>query len=210
MDGLLLDTERISHESWIQATEDLKAPIDESVFLKIIGMNTPTYRATLYELIGDQIDVDQLIAVASEVYYEKVDAGVPLKPGALACIEWLNAAGIPQSVATSSDQSLACNKLAQHDLVEHFHSIASGDQVSQGKPHPEIFQTAANRMEVPAEECLVFEDSRHGVIGAHAAGARVILVPDLAEHGPDTESLAYEIWDSLEQGPQRFATWRSA
>ncbi len=207
MDGLLLDTERLSHESWLQACQSLRIEIDEVEFRKIIGMNEPSFRKALHQAIGDRVDVPELVARSDEIYHQKIDRGVPLRKGARVCIEWLSNEGIPQSVATSSRQSLAQKKLGHHDLVCHFHSIVSGDQVTNGKPHPEIFITAAEQMGMEPQDCLAFEDSLHGVHAAAASGARVILVPDLAIHNDQSRGLADEIWESLEQGPEKFQEW---
>lgn len=207
MDGLLIDTERLSHESWLEASQALGLEIDPIEFRKIIGMNETSFRETLHNAIGDQINVPDLIARSDEIYHKKIAKGVPLRKGARTCIEWLSDEGIPQSVATSSKQSLAQKKLGQHDLISHFHSIVSGDQVTNGKPHPEIFITAAEQMGIEPRDCLAFEDSRHGVHAAAASGARVILVPDLAIHNNESRGLAHEIWDSLEQGPLKFQEW---
>ncbi len=207
MDGLLIDSERLSHESWLQASDTLGVAIEDSVFHGIIGLNKKTFRGVLHERIGHRVDVEELIRVADDFYRVKVNAGVPLKKGARACIEWLSNNDMPQSVATSSKQKLARKKLGHHDLLDHFISIASGDQVNQGKPHPEIFLTAASRMSIAPEDCLMFEDSKHGVVAASEAGGRVILVPDLAVHGEGSHKRVFQIWDSLEQGPRQFQEW---
>ncbi len=207
MDGLLLDSERLSHESWIEASEALGVKINEIEFRKIIGMNEAGLIAQLRKSIGNRIDVLSLSQRVDEIYHDKIREGVPLKKGALECIEWLSQAGIVQCVATSSKQAIAQKKLGHHGLLDHFHSITSGDQVERGKPHPEIYLTAASKMGFDPGDCLAFEDSRHGIHAAAASGARVILVPDLAIHDDESRSLALEIWDSLEAGPRKFEAW---
>lgn len=207
MDGLLLDTERLAHESWQQASRELATGIDDNIFLEIIGMNVKSFHDWLEERLGHQTDVPALVQRTNDIYQVKIAEGPPLKSGARSCIEWLSHRGVPQAVATSSAQDLAQRKLGHHDLLPHFHSITSGDQVSRGKPHPEIFQKAAKQMQIPPERCLIFEDSRLGIIGAAASGATVVLVPDLAIHDDESENLAFQIWESLEQGPSQFNTW---
>jgi len=207
MDGLLLDSERISHNSWLSACASLEVEIHEDVFRSIIGLNRQTSRKTLEEQIGSIVDLERLIYTANEIYQERISQGVPLKPGARECIEWLHQNDVPQSVATSTQQALAKKKLGHHALVEFFHSVVGGDQVERGKPNPEIFITAARRMEVDPSDCIIFEDSRHGIAAASASGARPILVPDLAIHDDESKVHAWEIWDSLEQGPEKFAKW---
>lgn len=207
MDGLLLDSERISHNSWLTACASLGVQIHEDVFRSIIGLNSRTSRQTLNEQIGKVADLERLIFTANEVYQERISKGVPLKAGARACIEWLQENAVPQSVATSTQQDLAKKKLGHHELVDRFHSIVGGDQVTHGKPNPEIFITAARRTEIDPADCIIFEDSRHGIAAANASGARPILVPDLAIHDEESKAHAWEIWESLERGPEKFAEW---
>ncbi len=207
MDGLLLDTERLAHESWQQASRELETGIEDALFLQIIGMNVESFHRWLDERLGDNVDVDRLVQRANDIYHAKIEKGPPLKAGAQSCVEWLATQGVAQAVATSSDQELARRKLGHHGLLRHFHEIVSGDQVTHGKPHPEIFLKAAQSLRKPADRCLVFEDSRLGVISAAAAGATVILVPDIALHDAESRQLAFEIWESLEEGLDRFGDW---
>jgi len=208
MDGLLLDSERISHDSWLSARRSLGVEIHEDVFRSIIGLNSRTSRKTLDDQIGEVVDLDRLIYTANEIYQERVSKGIPLKTGARTCVEWLHRNAIRQSVATSTKQALAKKKLEQHELVDFFHSIVGGDQVENGKPDPEIFITAAHRMETNPADCIIFEDSRHGIAAANASGAHPILVPDLAIHDDESKAHAWEIWDSLERGPEKFVEWQ--
>jgi HAD superfamily hydrolase (TIGR01509 family) len=207
MDGLLLDSERISHNSWLTACASLDVEIQEDVFRGIIGLNRRTSRKMLEEQIGSIVDLERLINTANEIYQERISQGVPLKKGARECIVWLHQNDVLQSVATSTQQALAKKKLGHHALVKLFHSVVVGDQVEHGKPNPEIFITAARRMGVDPSECVIFEDSRHGIAAANASGGRPILVPDLAIHDDESESHAWEIWDSLERGPEKFEEW---
>ena len=208
MDGLLLDSERISHDSWLSACASLGVEIHEDVFRSIIGLNSRTSRKKLDDQIGEVVDLDLLIYTANEIYQQRVSRGVPLKTGARTCIEWLHHHAVPQSVATSTKQALAKKKLGHHNLIDLFHSVVGGDQVEHGKPNPEIFITAARRMEIDPADCIIFEDSRHGIAAANASGGRPILVPDLAIHDDESKAHAWEIWDSLERGPEKFVEWQ--
>lgn len=207
MDGLILDTERLAHESWQQCSREFELGVDDSLFLEIIGMNVESFHRWLSERLHVSVDVTALVQRANAIYQAKIAAGPPLKSGAKESIEWLAKRDIPQAVATSSSQDLARRKLGHHDLLPHFGTISSGDQVSRGKPHPEIFLKAARDLGQKPSRCLIFEDSRLGVMGAAASGATVILVPDMAVHDEESRDLAHEIWDSLEIGPDRFAKW---
>jgi beta-phosphoglucomutase-like phosphatase (HAD superfamily) len=104
---------------------------------------------------------------------------------------------IPVAVATSSEPDYAALSLKSADLGSHFKHIVTGDQIANGKPAPDIFLEAANRLKVAPETCIAFEDSEAGVLSASSAGMRVYLVPDLKVPSKATQSLAYSVGDSL-------------
>jgi len=199
MDGTLLDTERLSLEAWKEAVRQLGGEVSEEVFLSIIGMTRPHFEMVLEDALGRSIDVPALIELTNEIYQERVAKGVPLKPGARRCLDLLRARGVPQALATSSSMPTVLKKLGAHGLVDRFAALLTGDQVARSKPDPEIYLRAAAALGLRAEECLVFEDSRHGVVAASRAGAFTALVPDLVVHERDTLDLVVARVESLEE-----------
>ncbi len=105
---------------------------------------------------------------------------------------------IPIAIATSSDASFTALSLHSAGLGDRFEHIVTGDQVVAGKPAPDIFLEAANRLKVAPESCVVFEDSEAGVTSASAAGMTVYLVPDLKMPSQETQVLAYRVVGSLQ------------
>lgn len=100
-------------------------------------------------------------------------------PGAAELVEQLAAAGIPMAIATSSRQSSVAKKRKNHEaMFQQFGAIVCGDQVSNGKPAPDIYIKAAQELGVDANECLVVEDALTGVRAGKAAGCTVMAVPD--------------------------------
>ena len=125
--------------------------------------------------------------------------GIPHKSGLLALLEMLEPLRLPKAVATSTRKQNAVALLEKVRILHHFSTVVGGDEVSKGKPDPEIFLTAAARLDVQPERCIVFEDSPAGIRGAHAAGMIPILVPDLIEPPPDIRALACRVLESLEE-----------
>jgi len=117
--------------------------------------------------------------------------------GVAELLAWCAESGRPCAVATSMHTTKAEYKLAAANLRGFFRVVIGGDQVVQGKPAPDIYLRAAAALGVPAAECGVFEDSEPGVRAAHAAGARVVWVPDLALVDAATQGLAAAQVDSL-------------
>lgn len=82
------------------------------------------------------------------------------------------------AVATSSVSASARPFLDRHNLTRFFDTIVTGDEVERGKPHPDIYLTAAHRLKLSPNDCLVIEDALSGIASAKAAGMRVVAIPD--------------------------------
>ncbi len=199
MDGMLIDTESISLVAWRDGCQALGHEVDEESFLPIIGMNRASMTAKLEQTLSPEIDVEQLIRRASLCYEKLIRQGVPLKPGARDCLLRMRELGTPQALATSSSQRFATLKLDHHGLLDCFAALVTGDQVTNGKPHPEPYLTAAARLEVAPSSCIAFEDSVNGIQSAHTAGMFTALVPDLAPHDAVSMSRVSRTFDSLEE-----------
>ncbi|MBM4094031.1 MAG: HAD-IA family hydrolase, partial [Planctomycetes bacterium] len=98
-------------------------------------------------------------------------------PGLFPLLDALEAAGIPRAIATSSDRELLDACLAPFDLRHRFEFALTSEDVTRGKPHPEVYLQAAARFGVSPSQTVVFEDSQNGCRAAHAAGAFTIAVP---------------------------------
>ena len=119
--------------------------------------------------------------------YEKKhirENGISRKKGIIELLEFLEIQDIPKGVATSTRYKSAIQKLELTGLLKYFEHITGGDQVSQGKPAPDIFLAAAEKMKVDPDNCLVLEDSEPGIKAALAAGMLPIMIPDLKQPSP--------------------------
>jgi HAD superfamily hydrolase (TIGR01509 family) len=123
--------------------------------------------------------------------------GVPCKQGLFEVLDFLDSRQMRRAVATSTRTELAERKLARVGVLDRFDAVVGGDQVRNGKPAPDIYLRAAERLERGPDECIVLEDSRNGVRAASAAGMTVILVPDLCPIDQETEQLAFRTARSL-------------
>ena len=197
MDGLLLDTEPISLRVWKQATRDLGYELDEDTCDRMVGLNQSANRDMLAQRFGGGFPVDELIALAQVRYREALEEGVPHKLGLLDFIRFINERGIPRAVATSTATNLAAHKLRQAGVLHHFDIVVGGDLVSRGKPDPDLFLMAADRLHHRPEDCTVLEDSAPGIRAAVAAGMRPILIPDGREPSDEMRKAAHAIVESL-------------
>lgn len=122
---------------------------------------------------------------------------VPKKPGLDELLALLDSRHIPKAVATSTRRKIAVTQLAANGLLDRFDAIATGDEVANGKPAPDLFLLAAQRLGADPAACLVLEDAEPGVIAAHRAGMQVYMVPDLQPVSSTTERLAAGVFRSL-------------
>ena len=202
MDGTLLNTEVVARRSWLQAASELQIPLTEELCTHMTGRRSRDVDAHLAAALGPTTDIPGLRALARKFYHEELDRHMPVKPGALENLQFLQALGIPQAVATSTAHDTACKKLANADMKQFFEHVVGGDQVQEGKPAPEIFHKAGSLIKVPSNRLIVVEDSGPGIQGAAAAQTTPILVPDLVQYGPEITSLAHRIflnlWELLE------------
>jgi len=115
---------------------------------------------------------------------------VPLKPGAEALLAWLKERHIKAGIATSNSRKLAEALLESLGLSDYFHAVVTGDEVTKGKPDPEIYLKASRKMGADPDRCLVFEDIVPGLQAGLAAGMEVCSVWDRASAGKQQEKEA--------------------
>lgn len=182
MDGLLLDTERFYTEVTQEIAGRYGRVFDWSVKSNMVGrpaLDAARYLVATLEL---PLTPEEYLREREGRLAELFPASEPL-PGARALTDALAARGVPQAVATSSNQRLFDLKTARHgDWFRVFGAIVRGDdpRVRHGKPAPDIFLVAASELGVRPEDCAVFEDAPVGIEAARAAGMQVIAVPDPA------------------------------
>ena len=120
---------------------------------------------------------ERLAVESNAIFLGLLEEHLRIMPGLVELLDALEAAGTPKAIATGSDRRLAETCLASFDLDARFEFLMTGDDVARGKPHPEIYLAAAERLGVEPHETLVLEDSQNGCKAAAAAGAFTVAVP---------------------------------
>jgi len=207
MDGLLLDSERPIQDAWLRLSAEAGRPLTAADYRLTVGRSRPDCLALLAGWFGS--------VEAAERMYEAVDAdvarrfegrGFALKPGVTPLLQALRDRGVRCAVASSTRHAKVLDRLGAAGIAPHFDPVHGGDQVARGKPHPDLFELAARSLDVPASDCLVFEDSSYGATGALAAGMGVVLVPDLKDPDPDIAPRCV-VLSSLEQALAHVPAW---
>ena len=207
MDGLMLDTERIALACWDRAARIHGYELDPAIGLGMVGLNTRDCVRWVKQVLGDDFPMEAINVTSRELYHAELDRAMPVKPGLLRLLNWLQAERIPLAVATSTRHEWALKKLRKANILDYFQGMVCGDQVSLGKPHPEIFLTAASRINMEPAACVVLEDSDPGVRGAHAAGMRVIQVPDVKAPSAEVLAFGHPVYPSLQQAHAQLQAW---
>jgi HAD superfamily hydrolase (TIGR01509 family) len=128
-----------------------------------------------------------LIATWGRHFRELAATGLPLKPGAIELLDLLDDLGLPRAIATSSTHAMVQANLLMHSLTERFHGVVAHGDYASGKPAPDPYLKAAERLGVAPALCLALEDSHSGVRSASAAGMMAVMGPDLI---PPTEEIS--------------------
>ncbi len=198
MDGLLLDTERVCKNIFQQACEFLSIPFLEHIYLDIIGRNAQGIEKVIRQGYGDDLDYPTLHE-AWRCRYEAVvkHQAIPVKEGVVELLTWLKENGVSTAVATSTKNEVAKIKLKLAGLDGFFDNLTTGCEVKNGKPDPEIYLLAAQRLKVKPELCLAFEDSNNGVLSAVQANMQTFQIPDLVQPSDAILALGHTVSPSL-------------
>ncbi|MBB3993575.1 HAD superfamily hydrolase (TIGR01509 family) [Sulfitobacter undariae] len=190
MDGLLLDTERVCRDAFIDTRRAFSLPDSPEVFLKCVGHRQVDSDIIIRDSLENSADFEAFNAMWTANNDARLRREIPLKHGALQLLQILAAKGCSMAVATSTKTATARAHLEQAGMLRFITDVVGGDQVETGKPDPEVYHKAAALLAVDASDCVAFEDSETGTRAAVASGARTVQVPDLippspafAEHG---------------------------
>ena len=179
MDGLLLDTENIVNQCLKETAGQFGLFDMDDTFLELIGFRSKESDAMLLRGLDGRVDLAVFSAESDKRIRDRIAQGLPVKVGVVALLEELHKQQLPCAVASSTSTELVDKHLSEAGIRHFFASTTGGDQVSKGKPHPDIYHKAAASIGVSADKCVAFEDSETGTLAALASGASVVQVPDL-------------------------------
>jgi HAD superfamily hydrolase (TIGR01509 family) len=179
MDGLLIDTEAVYIKAYQAGAATMGVDLPLSFCHSMIGTPSPECDRMIQAFFGPAFRLDDFNGHVDGHAHRLLEAGVPIKPGAVELLAFLSERRLPLAVATSSSRRTTERHLGRAGLLGHFRALATRDDVERGKPHPDIHLEAARRLDVAPGRCLAFEDSNTGLTAAHAAGTMAIMVPDL-------------------------------
>lgn len=182
LDGLLLDTEPLHAQAWQQAAHHFGRPLADPELMQLRGRRRLDCAEQVREWIrASQLlvpSVDELLAIRQPIAEALLIKAQPMA-GAQAMIRRCIDLGLPMALATSSSKEAVNLKAKPHPWLAAIEERVHGDdpELRRGKPHPDVFQLAAQRLGVNCKDSWAFEDSPAGARAALAAGCRVFVVP---------------------------------
>jgi HAD superfamily hydrolase (TIGR01509 family) len=199
MDGLMFNTESLYRDAILAAAADGGHDVPLPFYLSTIGMSGEVTRLAFNERCGKEFDFDRFWTRASEQFIELAKMQLCLKTGVVELLDYLDDAGLPRAIATSSRHEDVQRNLAAQGLLDRFQTVIARGDYLRGKPHPDPFLHAADRLGIEPESCVALEDSHNGVRSASGAGMMTIMVPDLLPPTTEMEALCVCILGDLHE-----------
>jgi len=197
MDGVLADTEPFHWQAWQRLSQEMGFPMSYDDFRRTFGWRNPEL---LQDLCGPGVSEAWLVATADRkeaLYREAVRGHVASLPGVLELLQALQAAGFLQAVASAGPRENVDLILADLGIRGYFGVVLSGHDVERGKPDPQVFLRAAERLGVAPSRCVVIEDAVLGVRAARGAGMACLAVA--STHPAEALAEADQVVASLAQ-----------
>ena len=200
MDGVIFDSEKLYRKHWMITGKEYGIPEPEMKELcnLIAGSSKERNAKLMKSRFGEDFDYDTFRGkTMTRMDQEIAENGVELKPGVLELFQYLKENGYQIGLATSTIEERAKKNLTNAGIIDYFDYIVYGGIVPNGKPAPDIYLRACEKLGVKPEEAIGVEDSINGVKSSAAAGLYTIMVVDLIEPTEEIRPLADQIYDSL-------------
>ena len=199
MDGLMVDTESLATEAFIHSAKKQGYDMTKEETLMVLGFTTKSiYEFWENYFKNSDVSGKQLV----DDHYKYIEnvlftTGPKKMPYIEELLKYLKENNYKVAVASSSNMNHIINNMEKTGLKKYIDEFASGAEVKNGKPAPDVFLLAAERLGVEPKKCLVLEDSKAGVIAGSSAGAKVIMVPDMFKPDDECKEKAYKIVNNL-------------
>jgi len=176
-DGVVIDSSRPHRLSWERLARERGLALPPNHFERGFGKKNQTIIPEIYKWSSDPEEIEEL-GNAKEALYRKIleEEGLNPLPGAVRLFRELKEAGIPIAVGTSTPHANVECVIKLIGADGFFDAVIAAEDVDRGKPDPEVFLMGARKLGVAPEDCVVFEDSAHGIEAALAGGMRAVCL----------------------------------
>lgn len=196
LDGLIFNTEDVFIKATTEFLEPFGLQYEDQVRRRMMGQQAQVSTEILKNHYGLSLSVEQIRKEIDRIFIKVLPTILDVMPGFHDLIRAIKEAEIPAAVCTSSTSDYATSLLEQHGYLESFEFILGGDEVTNGKPAPDCYVMACQRLGVPPQDAMVLEDSENGCRAAVDAKTFAVAVPGKHNEGHDYQG-AEIIADSL-------------
>lgn len=198
MDGLMIDSERVTFECYQERLKDMNLTMDEEFYKTLLGKPIKGIYQRFYDVYGNDFPIENVIQDVHQLMAERFETeGVPVKKGLVELLHYLKDNNYKTIVATSSNRDRVDKILAQAKITEFFDDSICGDEVTKGKPNPEVFLKSCQKLSVNVDEAIVLEDSEAGIQASYDANIKVICIPDMKYPEKQYEEKTFKILKDL-------------
>lgn len=198
MDGTLLDSEKIGLKAWQYVIDKYSQPFDLSLPYRSIGLNYNSMKDLFLGELGKDFPFETYWKHTKQRFGEiEAESGIPVKQGFDKLCDYLKANNIGMYVATSTYHDSAAKELEHSGILGYFDGIIGGDEITKGKPDPEIFIKSAEKTGFEKSECLIVEDSSNGLRAGIASGMRTVFIKDIVDVPAEITDKAFAKCDDL-------------
>ena len=189
MDGTLFDTEKLYQRAWLDVAAQFGVEKNFELPKAISGTNLGEESERIVRRFYPNIDAKAYIARVLEVVDTWRTQQLELMAGVEEILAFFKSAGVAMAVASSAPVAVIEENLSRANLRGCFDVLIGGDLVTRSKPAPDIFLLAAERLNLPASDCYIFEDSFNGIRAAAASGGVAIMIPDTVQPTDDIKKI---------------------
>ena len=198
MDGLMIDSERVTFECYQERLKDMNLTMDEEFYKTLLGKPIKGIYQRFYDVYGNDFPIENVIQDVHQLMAERFETeGVPVKKGLVELLHYLKDNNYKTIVATSSNRDRVDKILAQAKITEFFDDSICGDEVTKGKPNPEVFLKSCLKLGVNVDVAIVLEDSEAGIQASYDANIKVICIPDMKYPKKQYEEKTFKILKDL-------------
>jgi len=178
MDGLMIDSEPLQKETWQATLRRYGHEMDEALFAQLIGLRISEDAVRLRDRFNLPVTAEVLSRQRTEMFLASLPGRLEAMPGLRELWADLRARGLKRALVTSGERRYVALVMCELDLDGAFDAMVVAEDVARGKPAPDVYLLAAERLGLPPAQCLVLEDAPNGVAAAKAAGMICVAVPN--------------------------------
>lgn len=199
-DGVVIDSRKQHEQSWVRLANEENLPWGDDFFVRSFGRRNQDIIPHLFHWTNDPAEIARLGDRKESLYREILrEGGIQPLPGVTDLLAALQEARLPLAVGSSTPRSNLDAALELLQLPAAFDVTVGGEDVTRGKPDPEVFLRCAEFLQVPPRQCVVIEDAHYGIEAALAGGMQAVAVATTHPRESFTNPTPHRLYDDMTQ-----------